>query len=87
MGPPVTWGISILTGPLVRRMAIPEWTSLQDLKHVFRSYPNLYAIDLTEMFQVGPKDAEQYSDGVLHSESTISGTRTATAFASSLGPD
>ncbi|KAM0799786.1 hypothetical protein BDR22DRAFT_822165 [Usnea florida] len=69
VGPPVTWGITNLTGPLVRRMAIPEWTSLQVLKYVFRHCLNLHAIDLTESFQFGPKDAEQYSDGVLYSES------------------
>ena len=69
MGPPVTWGISNLTGPLVRRMVIPEWTSLQDLKYVFRHCPNLHAIDLTEIFQVELKDAEQYSDQLLYSES------------------
>ena len=68
MGPPVTWGISSLTGPLVRRMAIPEWTSLQDLKYLIRHCPNLHAIDLTEIFEIGPKDAAQYSDGVLYSD-------------------
>ena len=69
MGPPVTWGISKLTGSLVRRMAIPEWTSLEDLKYLILHCPNLHAIDLTEIFEIGPKDAVQYSDGVLYSES------------------
>ena len=69
MGPPVTWGISTLTGPLVRRMAIPEWASLQDLKYLILHCPNLHAIDLTEIFETGPKDALLYSDEVLYSES------------------
>ena len=69
MGPPVTWGISNLTGPLVRRMAIPEWTSLQDLKYLVLHCPNLHAIDLTEAFEIGPQDAVPYSHRVLYTES------------------
>ena len=67
-GPPASWGISTLTGPLVRRMAILEWTSLQDLRHLILHCPNLHAIDLTEIFETRPKDVLQYSDEVLYLE-------------------
>lgn len=49
-------------------MAIPERTSLQDLRHLILHCPNLHAIDLTEILETGPKDALQYSDEVLYSE-------------------
>ena len=51
MGPQVSWGISTLTGPLVRRMAIPERTSLQDLRYLILHCPKLHAIDLTEILK------------------------------------
>ena len=51
MGPHVTSGINTLTGPFVRRLAPPEWTSEQDTNFVIAHCPNLRAIDLTEIFE------------------------------------
>ena len=48
-GPPVTLGINASTGPLVRRLALPEWTSLQDIHHLIACCPNLDTIDFTEI--------------------------------------
>ena len=54
MGPPITRGINALTGPFVRRLAIPEWTSELDINHLTTCCPNLHAIDFTEIFKPVP---------------------------------
>ena len=50
MGPPVTSGINTLTGPFVRRLALPEWTSEEEITYLTAHCPNLHAIDVTEIF-------------------------------------
>ena len=51
MGPPITWGINASTGPLVRRLAVPEWISEQDIHYLTAHCPNLHALDFTETFE------------------------------------
>ena len=51
MGPPVTWGINAFTGPLVRRLTFPEWTSEQDIHYLTASCPNLHAVDFTKILK------------------------------------
>ena len=62
MGPPVTWGINAFTGPFVRRLAVPEWTSEQDIHYLTAHCPNLNAIDLTEIFETVNPPTGWYSD-------------------------
>ena len=54
MGPPVTWGINAFTGPLVRRLSVPEWISEQDVHFLTAYCPNLHAVDFTEIFESVP---------------------------------
>ena len=51
MGPPVTEGINAFTGPSVRHMALPEWTSARDLHHLTTHCPNLETVDFLEIFR------------------------------------
>lgn len=50
MGPPVTWGINAFTGPFVRRLAVPEWISEQDIHYLTAHCPNLDTLDFMEIF-------------------------------------
>lgn len=72
MGPPVTWGINTLTGPLVRRLAIPEWISELDIHYITTFCPNLHAVDFTEIFKPVPHpvgwDSDEDSDEDLDSD-------------------
>lgn len=54
MGFPITQGINAYTGPLVRRLALPEWISEQDLHYLTVLGPNLDAVDFTEIFKSVP---------------------------------
>ena len=54
VGPPVTWGIDASTGPYVRCLALPEWTSEQDVKHLIAHCPNLDAVDFVEICKSVP---------------------------------
>ncbi|CAF9941534.1 MAG: hypothetical protein ALECFALPRED_009176 [Alectoria fallacina] len=66
VGPPVTWGINASTGPLVRRLAVPEWISEQDIRDLIANCPNLHALDFTEFFESVPHplgwESEEDSD-------------------------
>ena len=62
MGPPVTSGINTSTGPFVRCLALPEWTSEQDINYLTSHCPNLRAIDLTEIFESVPHPVALHSD-------------------------
>ena len=62
MGPPVTWGINALSGPFVRRIALPEWTSEQDIHHLTAHCPNLDAVDFTAMYQSVPDRRVRQAD-------------------------
>ena len=53
-GPPVTWGINAFSGPSVRRMALPEWITEQDLHYLTAQCPNLDGVDFTELFESEP---------------------------------
>ena len=61
-GPPVRRGINTSTGPLVRRMALPEWTSEQDIHYIITHCPNLDAVDFTEIVESVPNPIEEQSD-------------------------
>lgn len=67
MGPPVLWGINASTGPLVRRLAVPEWISERDIHELTAHCPNLHALDFTEIFESDPDvmgwNSDQDSDG------------------------
>ena len=54
MGPPITWGINASTGPLARHLAVPEWIFEQDVHELTTHYPNLHALDFTEIFESVP---------------------------------
>ena len=62
VGPPITWGINASTGPFVRRMVLPEWTSEQDIQHLITHCPNLDSVDLSEIFESVPWQQEGQSD-------------------------
>ena len=51
MVPPVTWGINAFTGPSVRQLALPEWTSEQDINYLTSFCPNLDTVDFLEIFR------------------------------------
>ena len=61
-GPPVRWGINPSTGPLVRCMALPEWTSEQDIHYIITHCPNLDTVDFTEIVESVPNPIEEQSD-------------------------
>ena len=54
VGPPVTWAINASTGPYVRRLALPEWTSEQDIHYLTAHCPNLNAMDFLGLFEFVP---------------------------------
>ena len=66
MGPPVTWGINASTGPFVRRLAVPEWISEQDIHYLMECCPNLDTVNFTEIFDSVPHamgwDSQEDSD-------------------------
>ena len=46
----------------MRRLALPEWTSEQDIHYLTAHCPNLRAIDLTEIFESVPHPVSLHSD-------------------------
>lgn len=63
MGPPITQGINAYTGSLVRRLAVPEWISEQDLHYLTVLCTNLDAVDFTEIFESEPILSDGFKPG------------------------
>ena len=62
IAPPVCLGIIEYTGPFVRRMAVPEWISEQDIRFISILCRNLEALDFIEFFETVPNPLEWDSD-------------------------
>ena len=57
-GPSVTWRIDEFTGPLVRRLAMPDSTGRKEIRHLIQCCRNLHSVDFTQIME--PIDRTSY---------------------------